>query len=302
MKTKAIVKICLCSLLALVLTGVLLGALFLTDSGQLPFVRLDFGTYADAEEYTAGSGSISGTIRELEIHWASGSVAVSVHDGNEIVLRESGAKDDETMYWLLKNGRLTVRDRKSGIHWNGWESGHRTLEVLLPAAALRAVTVDSASADLTFSGLTADHLEVDTASASLTARGCILGSVEIDCASTDCEFLGCTLGGFEMDSASGSAVLNGSVEEIEFDAASGDLEVLADVTPRSIETSVVSGVVQLTLPADAGFRAELDSVSGDLLIDGFLGTYRGATFVCGNGEADYRFDSTSGDVHIQPAE
>mgnify|MGYP002529814244 CR=1 FL=1 len=47
--------------------------------------------------------------------------------------------------------------------------------------------------------------------------------------------------------------------------------------------------------------ATLDSVSGDLTVDGFAGSLHRDTFVYGQGGPAYEFDSVSGDVHIRCA-
>lgn len=301
MKAKAIVKICLCALLALVLIGALCTALFVVDLPENALFGINVERYADAKEYVTGDGSVSGNVSELDIHWTSGDVTISVSDGDEIVFRERGAADDEPLYWLAKNGTLTIRDRKSGVLW-GWVSSDRHLEIELPKAALRTLRLDCASADLTLTGITADTLEVNTASGEVRASKCELECVDIDSASGACQFDACVLGRFEMDTASGAATLRGSVERVEFDAASGDLDIVSSIAPYSIEVDAVSGNTQLIIPADAGFEAELESVSGDLRIEGFTGQYHRDGFVCGNGKAEYSFDTVSGDVIIRPAE
>jgi len=63
----------------------------------------------------------------------------------------------------------------------------------------------------------------------------------------------------------------------------------------------VSGGVMLTLPENGGFSATLDSVSGDLTVDGFAGSLHRDTFAYGQGGPAYEFDSVSGDVHIRCA-
>lgn len=60
----------------------------------------------------------------------------------------------------------------------------------------------------------------------------------------------------------------------------------------------VSGGVTLTLPENGGFSAALDSVSGDLTVDGFAGSLHRDEFVYGQGGPAYEFDSVSGDVRI----
>lgn len=332
MKAKAIVKICLCSLLAVVLTVGLVGGILALDSDGMKSVSLlrlfsfNVEYYDDAELYTVGGGTVTGDVAELSIHWTDGAVNVTVGSGTDIVLRESGAESGEELRWLLKNGRLTVRDRKSGVHRSSMK---RTLEVELPAQLLRELKIDSASADVFLTGVAAGTLELDTASGRLEAKDCAFDAVDIDCASTDCRFEDCKLGRFEMDTASGNATLRGSVERVELETAGGELEIVSSSVPYSIEVESISADVSLTLPVNAAFDAKLDSLSGDLNVEGFVGTYGSNRFTTfptgtafdaklesasgdlknegfvgtdGSGMAEYRFDSVSGDVWIAAAE
>lgn len=298
MRAKGIVKIVLFSLLALVLTGALVFAL--EFDGELP---LFFGgdTYKNPESYTVGSGSVAGALSRIEVNWISGTVNIRPHDGEEIILRETGAKDtDDEMRFRLQDGTLTVHFRKSGLFWGATKQ--KTLELLIPQSqmqALQSVEFDTASAEIIVEGMDASFFSSDSASGNVCAKDCSFSSVEIDSASGDCTLQSCTVGAFEMDTASGKATLSGSVEAVEFDSASGDLSITSDVAPREIEVDTASGRSEITLPADAEFSAELDSASGDLRVEDFNGRSGKDSFVCGSGSNHYSFDSASGDVILR---
>ncbi len=298
MRSKGIVKIVLFSLLALVLTGALVFAL--KFDGDLP-IFFGSGTYKNPESYTVGSGSVAGELSRVEVNWLSGTVNIRPHDGEEIILRETGAKDtDNEMRFRLQGGTLTVHFRKSGLFWGATKQ--KTLELLIPQSqiqALQTVEIDTASAEINVEGMDASLFSVDSASGAVYAKDCTFSSIEIDSASGDCTLDGCTAGAFEMDTASGMATLSGSVEAVEFDSASGDLRITSDVAPREIEVNTASGRSEITLPADAEFSAELDSASGDLRVEGFNGRSGKDSFVCGSGSNRYSFDSASGDAILR---
>lgn len=109
------------------------------------------------------------------------------------------------------------------------------------------------------------------------------------------------VGELSADTTSGSLTLDGAFETIDFDTTSGALHMTASALPRDISCDTVSGGVTLTLPENGGFSATLDSVSGDLTVDGFTGSLHRDTFVYGQGGPAYEFDSVSGDVHIRCA-
>lgn len=297
--TKGVLKIILFSLLALVLVGALVFAL--VYDGDLPFLILGGTSYSEPETYTVGGGSVKGDVTRIEINWSAGSVEIHPYDGDEIVLKETGASnEDEQLRYRLRDGTLTIQYRKSG-HWGSLTS-NKSLEVLIPQAladTLRVLDVDTASAELRVQSLTAEVLNVDTASGGVRATDCTFDTVEVDAASGDCKLENCTVGSFEMEAASGRAVLSGSVDTVKFDSASGDLRITSSVAPRRIEVSTASGRTELTIPADAEFTAELDAASGDLRVEGFMGASGKDVFVCGSGTNRYSFDTASGDVIIR---
>ncbi|MGM9524329.1 MAG: DUF4097 family beta strand repeat-containing protein [Faecousia sp.] len=300
--TKGVVKMILFSLLAVVLIGVLVFAL--RFDGELPSFFRGGTNYAEPESYTVGGGSVKGELSRIELHWVGGSVDIRTYDGDEIVLTETGAgSEKEQLRYRLRNGTLTVHYRKNGFYWSA--STNKTLELLIPqsqAAALRSLEIDTASADVTVQGVTAQSFDLDTASGELRAVDCSFPSFEADTSSGDCTLENCTVGSFEMDAASGRAILSGSVETVEFDSASGDLRITTTTVPRKIEVSTASGRTELTLPQDAEFTAELDAASGDLRVEGFLCSSGKDLFVCGSGTNRYSFDSASGDVIIRAGE
>lgn len=299
--TNGIMKIILFALLTLVLTGSLVFGLHFES--EVPSSTDDSG-YVDQGSYSVGANTVKGDLSRIELHWTAGTVDIRPYDGDEIVLKETGADSErEQLRYRLQNGTLIIQYRKTGFHWK--IITHKTLELLIPqeqAAALLSIELDTASADITIQGITAQSLELDTASGELRAEDCSFSSIEADAASGDCTFKNCTIGSFEMEAASGSASLSGSVENVDFDSASGDLRITTTTVPRKIETSTASGRTELTLPKEAEFTAEMDAASGDLRVEGFLGSSGKDLFVCGSGANRYSFDSASGDVIIRAGE
>ncbi len=300
MKSKAIVKICVCGVIALVLIAALVGLIFFGGNWGWPFNLPFANVYADEEAYHIGNVTTTGEVSRVELYWSSGEIRVSTHEGDEISIHETGEKgEDSRLRWRLENGVLTIRFAKSGF---SFQHPDKTLELELPAATVQQMKIEVASAATMLNGMELDSLIYDTASGDLRASDCSFDRVEVDGASASCTMERCTVGSFDMDAASGTAKLNGSVRSISFEAASGNLKVVTDVAPRSIEVDTASGDADITLPKDAGFRAEHDAASGDFNVEGFMGNYSGDTFRCGDGSGDYEFDSASGDVILRAAD
>ena len=254
MKAKAIVKICICGTIALVLASVLVSLLAIPrvldwKIGDLSLHWID--DHGGDEGYTVGEASVSGEVRELDVSWLSGSVTVELTDGDAVTLREEPQPEssDARMRWKLKDGKLTVYSQKSGLTI---PTRAKQLTVGIPAS--RAAKLQKLS-----------------------------------------------LGELSADTTSGSLTLDGAFETIDFDTTSGALHLTTSILPQDISCDTVSGGVMLTLPENGGFSATLDSVSGDLTVDGFAGSLHRDEFVYGQGGPAYEFDSVSGDVHIRCA-
>ena len=269
MRAKAIVKICICGTIALVLASVLVSLLAIPrvldwKIGDLSLHWID--DHGSDEGYTVGEASVSGEVRELDVSWLSGSVTVELTDGDAVTLREEPQPEssDARMRWKLKDGKLTVYSQKSGL-----TIPTRAKQLTIGIPASRAAKLQKLSLDLS------------AATASLPAL---------------------TLRELELDSVSGSVTLTGGAyENLDFDSTSGALHLTPSILPQDISCDTVSGGVTLTLPENGGFSATLDSVSGDLTVDGFTGSLHGDEFVYGQGGPAYEFDSVSGDVRIRCA-
>ena len=318
MKGKAITKIVICSVVALVLTGILLaGVLGIEVFRALPGIRefkdvpfgfsVNFGKYDNESSYSVGSAELdsaqSAKIREIDLDWASGSVTLKPYDGDRLILRESeGYSEAKRLRWKVENGKLTVHECKSGLSIK--DSLKKTLELLIPEglAALDKLECDSASATLQIEDLTVTELSVDTASGDVTLKNCRVETLDIDAASADFHAENCMLGEVSVDSASGSATLNGSVRAVDMDTVSGRLSVETSVTPREVSMDAVSGSCTLVLPKDAGFTLEKDGVSSKVNVEGFAVSMQGKTYVCGDGAAEISYEGVSGDITIRAAE
>lgn len=319
MKARAIVKIVVCSVLAVVLTTLLAAALFV---GSVDFFEEDLsihipGMFPDTEDYTVGGGEITGQIRGLQISWASGQVVVKAYDGDTVRISEGlrskmggyavteedipgdyAPEKEEALRYDVKDGVLDIQAAKSG--WN-ISIPAKVLLVLVPQGELSRLEINNASATVELEGLTVDTVELDTASGDIFVTDCVLGELEADSASGDCEITG-EVERFAMNSASGDAHLTGEIERVEMDSASGSLIMVCETAPKEVEFSAVSGGADLTLPEESSFAASMDSVSGELNISGFQIFMEDGDCVVGSGTADYEFDTTSGDVIIRCGE
>ncbi len=299
---KAIIKICICAVVAAALIATLCVLLIPSTRWRLPellsFADIGSGRYEQEDAYHVGVETVTEPVDELELYWSSGKIIITTHAGSDIRMTETGYRSErQQLRWRVKDGKLIIREQASGLSWS---LPGKTLELSLPEGDYDELSIDTASAAVSISGaLRLGKLDVDAASGSLSVAGITMETLSYDSASGDCTLDDCTVTEFDMDTASGKATLTGSFEDVSFDAASGNLELHTDVTPREISVDGVSSRVRLYLPADAEFSAKLDSVSGDLVVEDFVGSYRGDEFSCGSGARQYQFTTVSGDVEIR---
>ena len=196
MKRNAIVRIVVFSVIALVLTGILVAGL----GGGLYITEHHSGTVA------MGAVEIDpDRVSSLEIDWAAGSVTVRTGDTDKIVISEEGKFDNKyAMLYEIDEGTLEI------AHSTGTIIGSvpkKNLTVTVPADwVCRELDINAAGVVVTVEGLTAGSVDLDGAGMELSytgsfntldcdGAGCVLdivsreapGSIEIDGAGCDIE-------------------------------------------------------------------------------------------------------------------
>ena len=222
-------------------------------------------------------------IREIKIEWISGSVTVEPGDVQEITFLESGNGTDKyEMVWKQSGDELVIQYSKDsstagfGLHFG---DGSKDLTVTVPR------------------GWVCNSLELDTASADLTVRDVIIREMEIDSASGTAKFENCTVSSLDVDTASGDVTFTGSLNELDFEAASASFTGVLENVPDQVKMDSMSGDLTLTLPEDAGFTVSLDAMSSDFSSD-FPTVKKNKSYVCGDGHCKIDVSTMSGDVAI----
>lgn len=292
MKKTAIVALVACCLVFLLLLGLML-FLFRTDFGGWGFnfgsiginggIQVGGYTYRNSESYKVGPAEIDPSgISRVEIHWVAGEIRLAPADGDSITIRENeGLKDEDRLRYLVDGSTLIIQfcAPRAGIYTM---ENAKTLEMGLPESLLDRLdklTVEAVSADGTLVGVRAETCKIENVS----------GEYEI---------LDCGFGELSLDTVSGGCFFRGSVEVMDVDTVSGSVTAELTGKPRKVDADTVSGNVELAVPSDFGFRAEVDGVSGDLECD-LPVTKKGDTYICGDGSAELDLDTVSGDLVIR---
>ena len=266
---------------------------------------LGFGSsfvYDHAGKYTAGDGELDGTVKKLDIDWLSGSVSVVAGNCDSVLIQEvTGGKIDKDMrvHWWLDGTTLRVKFCASGLKPRIYH-GKKDLTVTVPETlSLSAISVDSASAEVSVLGASMDELSVDTASGAIRVdTDCGLQSLRTDSASGEQDIKVRSAVSAELDAASGKISLTAdTVRSLDIDTASGDVLCRLRETPDDGSIDTASGKVAVVLPEDAAFTLKLSTASGKMNSD-FAMKKSGSTYVCGSGDGRLHIDTASGAVSL----
>ena len=219
--------------------------------------------YADGDRYAAGNARISDEVKAIDINWVSGKVSVAAYDGDEILLTEEADRqlpEEKQMHWLLDGD--TLRVQYTGPRAFRMNNAHKELTVLLPEdLLLDEVNINVVSAGLDVEDINAEVLHINTVS----------GQVRAECS---------------------------RVEEAKANSVSGGVHLLFERAPGKITADSVSGSLKISLPGDAGFEAEMDSVSGRVNSSFDLERKDDDTYVYGNGRCRIDANTVSGKLTL----
>ena len=290
--------------------------------------------YSDGNSYNVGNREYFEAVTDISVSWVSGNVSFGIWDGDHIKIEEAGMGDneDDFMRSKVEDGKLIIKYVRSGLRFFR-EYPEKELTVLLPkavAASLDDVEVDTASANVIFSGLYLANMydssyknglavkcmDVDTASGDLNVSGMIADEVNVDTASGNV-FLDGELAVIDIDSVSGDVEVWGDPLDLKVDNVSGRVEIhrfalegyhITDISTVSgeiiinanalshLDIETVSGNIDVDMKDyGEGFIATLDSVSGKMTCNGSVGD----KYTLGKGNGRFSFETVSGNVTIK---
>lgn len=273
MKRNAIARIIIYSIVIILLLGLLSAGM----GTSIYTAKLDF----DRSDYIQGGSSVPASeVKNLEIEWASGNILIETADTDTISFQELSDSDDHPMVYHTKGNTLVIKYMQPQAIFGFFSVASKDLTVTVPKDwVCGELSIDAASADVTVNFLT-------------------VGEADLDMASGDCEFNGTSINELSLDSASGEIRYNGILTAMECDTASGKVTAIFDNVPRSIDFDGASADLDLTLPADAGFSVNMDSLSGNFSSD-FDTQRQGNAIVCGDRACQIEVDGASGNVTIR---
>ena len=280
-------------------------------------------TYANADQYTAGDATVTGTVENLDVNWKSGSIKIEYHSGSEIRVTETGNRTisgDDQLRWWLDGTTLRIQYAKSG-RFHIIDTLNKTLTISLPEGiVLKTAKIHTTSGDMDIPQLTADETELTVTSGNVRATA-DTRKMTVRATSGD---LNISLPGnaeavtFEVTSGKITAdigyaeklSIHGTSSDINFYGKAGDADIKTTsgavsvrfLTFRTLNIDVTSGNVTAALPENPGFTLDAKMTSGKLNYEGIAFTRGGDVYSCGDGSGRCSIHTTSGDIRIMKAD
>lgn len=272
MKGKAIVRIVLFSMIALVLLCVLLAGLGLSSFAK-PVSSQIVSVQSTGSEYEFALEEVSG----FAISWASGDIDIQPADQDTVTVSEERSGGSMVVHHRGSELEIEAGESKWGLVFG--KSNQKNLTVRVPRDWL------------------CQSLEIKAASADIRVDGLTITSVVLNTASGDCAFTDCTVEKMQVNTASGDLDYSGVLKRLELKGASADCNLWLSDAPAAIGMNTASGDLNLTLPDNCGFTLDRSSLSGAFQSD-FATTTENDKIVCGDGACQITFSSLSGNINI----
>ena len=281
MKTSAIVKIVVCSLLFFILLSILLAGIFADE-------YLSNISIGNVDGNVSSAGSVNADeVQKLDIEWVSGSITIQTGDTDEITFSETnGMDEDDKMVWKQSGNELSIQFCKPKLFFGfnlGFQTKHsKDLVVTIPSDwQAWEINIDSVSANINIDDLTTERFYLTNVSGRCTMTNCTTTDVEVETVSGRIDYVG-------------------SLLTLNLDSVSADCKLELSAGARDINMGSVSGNLTLYLPETQGFTASIDGVSGGINTD-FATTVSNGKHVFGDGSCHIEGDCVSGDIIIRKA-
>lgn len=286
MKTSAIIRIITWSIVAIFLVVVLVNSI---NGDGILGLNIGFSgySYSNSSKYLVADGLIGvNDIRNIDIDWISGKVRVEEYNGDRIEFYEensSGLDEDEKMRYLVENGNLKIKFKKSkkiaSFLFNN--SFSKTLIIKIPSSLSNELS----------------NFEVDCVSSKVEIDNLIANNISIEAVSGEIDINNVISEALNVETVSGNVNISGNIDFIENESVSGKIMMDLDNCPKEIKSETVSGSINISIPENEGFTAKYESLSAKFTSDFEVNKTKDEA-IYKNGESNFVFESVSGRINI----
>lgn len=254
-KTGAAVSIVIWSVAALVLTfllilGVVSGfGINMMLKGEL---REVFSVQEDNIEFDG-----------FDISWHSGRVDVSPSDDNTLIIKQTSHYNVKPLIYEVSGKKVIIRQEPSwGLFFIFGNFRSSNLEILLPQKQYEEFILKMTSGKTDINGIDAESIKLNLTSGQLGAEDISAKSLSVSMTSGNAQVNGAIADNFKAKLTSGRAVFGGEFGAVECYATSGEMEILSEGTPESLDAKMTSGDISVTIPDNDGFTVDVNKTSG----------------------------------------
>jgi len=251
-------------------------------------------------------------VSSININWVAGDVTVIPYDGADVKITEFAQRElrnNEQMHVTNNNGTLRINFRDRGN--NRGRMPRKNLEVLVPqnlSKNLSDLTINSTSGSVEATGFETSSLRINTVSASIkmsdivssditagTTSGAInaesvrAGRINASSVSGVINISDANVSSVEASTTSGVISVEGMLDTVNTSTISGGVSIRSSTVPSRIDSSSVSGGVNVYIPSDGEITVSHTAVSGRFSSD---------VPVIMQSNANYKFSSVSGNTNI----
>lgn len=278
MKRNAIFRMILFGFLTVVLVGILISGIALKQYQVTGVVVRESADVLAVGGYSSPAKEVD----RLKIAWAAGKIVIVPTDQDDITVTEELLGGDKTMVLKKDGSTLYVEYCEDNISLSFGSNNNlkKNLYISVPQ------------------DWDCKELEIDAASATVQVEHLTIEEVESSTASGTHIFTNCQVGTLKMETVSGDLNFTGTLEKLDFNGVSAQLDLALTNAPKSIELESVSGDLNLTLPESCGFTVDKDTVSGRVSSE-LPTTEQNGKIVYADGHCEIEVEGVSASVHIR---
>ena len=307
MKTSAIIRIIIWSLVAIIFTGILVFAIFFrnlfSDGWSIGINSTTF--YADADSYSIGDGEIDASnVDSIDLTWICGEVKFEIYDGDKISISESGEinSDDDKLRYLVKDNILIIQFEKSKNFEISFGNNYnkKTLTLKIPKTLsenLNTLEIENVSSNIIINDIILNKLDIENVSGEVKLKNITTTDFSLETVSGGADTENIIAKNLNCNTVSGNLKMRGTFTDIDAESVSADIEIRSDKNVSSLDAETVSGDFEITIPDGSGFTLDMDSAKK--LSSAFDTTKRGDLIISGDGSAEFDFETVSGQLSIK---
>ncbi|MFF2481855.1 DUF4097 family beta strand repeat-containing protein [Paenibacillus sp. NPDC058071] len=207
---------------------------------------------------------ITETITDVSVDWLTGHVRILPSESNEIrIIQLTNGKLSEAKLFHVEviGGRLSIVDGRKRAFKLGLHFSNTVLEVYLPKAQLKSLSLISSGGHLEIVNLNADRCKCNTTSGSVQLSGTI-EELELHTVGSPVRGESITCHTLYIRAISSKIDLYGSYTELDAHTSGRGLMVRSSTMLTRIRSVSTAGPVVISIPENDGFTLRFKKVSG----------------------------------------